>query len=77
MASMGGPRARKRIQGGRAQFIVSTGDMIWWGNQGYKPSENPYWKLVYENLLNQIPDDQMRAAGLAGHVFPAVGNHEV
>jgi Calcineurin-like phosphoesterase len=69
----------KDIQDGRAQFIVSTGDMVWWGNQGDKPSENPYWKLVYESLLNQLPssDDQMRAAGLAGRVFPAVGNHDV
>jgi hypothetical protein len=43
------------------------------------PSENPYWKLVYEDVLKQLPapDNQMRAAGLPGRVFPAVGNHEV
>ena len=67
------------VQRGRAKFILNTGDMVWWGRQGAKPSENPYWKLVYEDVLKQLPppDDQMRAAGLPGRVFPAVGNHEV
>ena len=67
------------VQRGRAKFILNTGDMVWWGRQGAKPSENPYWKLVYEDVLKQLPppDEQMRAAGLPGRVFPAVGNHEV
>jgi hypothetical protein len=67
------------IQGGRAQFILSTGDMVWWGHQGPTPSENPYWKRVYDNVLKQlpVPDNRMRAAGLPGRFFPAVGNHEV
>src|SRR6266536_6456106 len=67
------------IQSGRARFILSTGDMVWWGTQGAKPSENPYWKLVYEDVLKQMPaaDAQMQAAGLPGRVYPAVGNHEV
>jgi predicted phosphohydrolase len=53
--------------------------MVWWGRQGPTPSENPYWKLVYEDVLKRLPppDNQMRAAGLPGRVFPAVGNHEV
>ncbi len=69
----------KDVQSGRARFILNTGDMVWWGKQGPTPSENPYWKLVYEDVLKQLPapDDQMRAAGLPGRVFPAVGNHEV
>jgi hypothetical protein len=69
----------KDVQSGRAKFILSTGDLVWWGKQGSKPSENPYWKLVNEDVLRQLPapDDQMRAAGLPGRVFPAVGNHEV
>jgi hypothetical protein len=69
----------KDVQNGRAKFILNTGDMVWWGKQGAMPSENPYWKLVYEDVLNRLPppDDQMRAAGLPGRVFPAVGNHEV
>ena len=45
----------KDIQSGRARFIVNTGDMVWWGNQGAKPSENPNWKLVYEDVLKQMP----------------------
>jgi hypothetical protein len=69
----------KDVQGGRAKFILNTGDMVWWGKQGGTPSENPYWKLVYEGVLRQLPapDQQMRDAGLPGRVFPAVGNHEV
>jgi hypothetical protein len=67
------------IQSGRAQFIVSTGDMVWWGNQGSPPSENPYWRRFENHVLKHLPapDDHMRAAGLPGRVFPAVGNHEV
>jgi hypothetical protein len=69
----------KDVQSGRAKFILNTGDMVWWGNQGRTPSQNPYWKLIYEDVLKQLPgpDRQMRAAGLPGRVFPAVGNHEV
>jgi hypothetical protein len=69
----------KDVQNGRAKFILNTGDMVWWGKQGATPSENPYWKLVYEDVLNRLPppDDQMRTAGLPGRIFPAVGNHEV
>src|SRR5678815_247684 len=67
------------VRSGRAKFVLNTGDMVWWGKQGGKPSENPYWKLVYECLLytSDAADEQMRAAGLPGRVFPAVGNHEV
>ena len=67
------------IQSGRAKFILNTGDLVWWGKQGNPPSNNPYWKLVYEDVLKQLPppDDEMRAAGLPGRMFPAVGNHEV
>ena len=69
----------KDVQSGQAKFILNTGDMVWWGKQGGTPSENPYWKLVYEDVLRQLPapDDQMQAARLPGRVFPAVGNHEV
>src|SRR5271169_5290114 len=69
----------KDVKAGRAKFVLNTGDMVWWGKQGPEPSENPYWKLVYGDVLNEMPapDDQMRAAGLPGRVFPAVGNHEV
>src|SRR5215475_2020301 len=69
----------KDVQRGRAKLILNTGDMVWWGEQGATASENPYWKLVSEDVLKQLPDpdQQMRAAGLPGRVFPAVGNHEV
>jgi hypothetical protein len=69
----------KDVQRGRAKFILNTGDMVWWGKQGPTPSENPYWKLVYEDVLKQLsaPDQQMRDARMPGRIFPAVGNHEV
>lgn len=67
------------VSSGKADFIVNTGDLVWWGRQGDKPSDNPYWKLVNEDVLKQLPspDKKMREAGLDGRVFPAVGNHEV
>src|SRR6476646_6778937 len=67
------------VRSGRAKFVLNTGDMVWWGKQGAKPSDNPYWKLVYEDVLKQLPppDDEMLNDGLPGRVFPAVGNHEV
>ncbi len=69
----------KDIKSGNARFLVNTGDMVWWGKQGNKPSDNPYWKLVNEEVLSQLPppDKEMVEAGLEGRVFPAVGNHEV
>jgi hypothetical protein len=69
----------KDVQSGRAKFILNTGDMVWWGKQGRSVCDSPYWKLVYEDVLKQLPapDRQMRAAGLPGRIFPAVGNHEV
>jgi Calcineurin-like phosphoesterase len=67
------------VQSGRAKFILNTGDMVWWGKQATEPSKNPYWKLVYGDVLKRLPppDAEMSAAGLPGRVFPAVGNHEV
>jgi hypothetical protein len=69
----------KDVKAGQAKFVLSTGDLIWWAKQGNKPSESPYWELVNEDVLKQLPhpDKEMRAAGLDGRVFPAVGNHEV
>jgi len=67
------------IKSGSASFLVNTGDLVWWGNQGDKPSDNPYWTLVDKEVLNQLPppDEELRKAGMDGRVFPAVGNHEV
>jgi hypothetical protein len=67
------------VKSGRAKFVLHTGDLVWWGKQGNKPSDNMYWKLVNENVLKQLPrpDKDMRAAGLDGRFFGAAGNHEV
>jgi hypothetical protein len=45
--------AVKDIKSGQAKFVLSTGDLVWWGKQGGKPSDNPYWKLVNEDVLKQ------------------------
>jgi hypothetical protein len=67
------------IRAGNARFLLSTGDMVWWGRQGVKPSDNPYWSLVDKELLAQLPaaDEEMKKADMDGRVFPAVGNHEL
>jgi hypothetical protein len=31
------------VRSGKAKFVLNTGDIVWWGKQGSKPSENPYW----------------------------------
>ena len=68
------------VQQGRAKFILSTGDLVWWGKQGNKPSDSPYWKLVNHEVLSQLPPPDKADEGRRdwhGRVFPAVGNHEV
>ncbi len=69
----------KAVQSGRAEFVLSSGDIVWWGNQGRTVFDSPYWKRVDQTLLSQLPapDASMRAAGLEGRWFPSVGNHEV
>jgi hypothetical protein len=67
------------VQAGRAKFVVNSGDVVWWGNQGLTIGDSPYWKRVNDTMLKQLPppDDEMRAAGLDGRWFIGVGNHEV
>ena len=56
----------KDIKSGNAKFLVSTGDLVWWGRQGGKPSDNPYWKLVNEDVLKQLPRSGQRDESDAG-----------
>jgi hypothetical protein len=69
----------KDVRSGRARFVVNSGDVVWWGNQGTTAADSPYWKRVNDTMLKQLPppDDEMRAAGLEGRWFIGVGNHEV
>ena len=69
----------QHVQAGRAKFVVSSGDVVWWGNQGLSINDSPYWKRLYDTMLKPLPppDDEMRAAGLEGRWFLSVGNHEV
>ena len=71
--------AVREIQSGNASFLLSTGDLVWWGKQGGQPSDNPYWTLVDKEVLQQMPppDEEMKKAGLGGRVFPCVGNPSV
>jgi hypothetical protein len=67
------------VRGGRAKFVINSGDVVWWGNQGRTVDESPYWKRVNETTLKELPasDHEMRAAGMDGRWFMSVGNHEV
>ena len=69
----------KDVQAGRARFVVNSGDVVWWGNQGLTVTDSPYWKRVNDTMLKQLPapDGDMLAAGLDGRWFIGVGNHEV
>jgi hypothetical protein len=68
----------KSIQSGQTDFAVSSGDIVWWGNQGKTVFESPYWKRMNEKMFSKLPapSAEMKAAGLEGRWFPAAGNHE-
>ena len=63
------------VQLGRAKFVVNSGDVVWWGNQGRTVNDSPYWKRVNDTQLEPLPppDSEMRAAGLEGRWFIGVG----
>jgi predicted phosphohydrolase len=69
----------KDVQSGRAKFVVSSGDLVWWGNQGRTVADSPYWKRLNDTMLKLLPaaDAEMRAAGLDARWFVSPGNHEV
>jgi len=69
----------KDVQAGRAEFVLNSGDVVWWGNQGRTIQDSPYWKRFYETQLKPLPpaDAEMRAAGLDGRWLMSVGNYEV
>jgi Calcineurin-like phosphoesterase len=69
----------RHVQAGRAKFVINSGDVVWWGNQGHLINDSPYWKRVNDTMLKLLPppDEEMRAAGLDGRWFLSVGNHEV
>jgi len=69
----------RHVNEGRAKFVINSGDVVWWGNQGHLIDDSPYWKRVYDTMLKLLPppDDEMKAAGLDGRWYLSVGNHEV
>jgi hypothetical protein len=69
----------KDVNAGRAKFVINSGDVVWWGNQGRTVDDSPYWKRVNDTMLKKLPppDDELHAAGLDGRWFIGVGNHEV
>src|SRR4029450_6564762 len=38
----GAEESGKGGQAGRARFVVSSGDIVWWGNQGRTIEDSPY-----------------------------------
>jgi hypothetical protein len=40
----------KDVRSGRAKFVVSSGDVVWWGNQGRTLADSPYWKRVNDTM---------------------------
>ncbi len=48
------------VNAGRAEFVVSSGDVVWWGNQGRTVSDSPYWKRVNDTMLKQLPAPDRR-----------------
>lgn len=71
--------AVREVRDGRAKFLVSTGDIVWWGKQGNTLQDSPFWQRVNAHVLSRLPapDAELKAAGLEGRFFPSVGNHEV
>ena len=49
------------VRDGKAKFILNTGDLVWWGMQADKPSNNPYWKIFKKDILRRLPapDEEM------------------
>jgi hypothetical protein len=47
--------AVRDVQTGRAKFIVNTGDMVWWGEQGRTVADSPYWSLVNDEVMKRLP----------------------
>jgi hypothetical protein len=68
----------QHIQAGRAKFVINSGDVVWWGNQGLSINDSPYWKRLNDTMLKLLPepDAEMRAAGLDGRWFLSVGGAE-
>src|SRR5256886_8049449 len=56
----------KDVKSGRAKFVVSSGDVVWWGNQGRTVADSPYWKRVNDTMLKQLPPPDSEMRGRAG-----------
>ena len=68
----------REVKNGQAKFILNSGDLVWWGSQADKPSDNPYWKLFHKTVFDRLPapDRDMRDQGLEGRYYISAGNHE-
>src|SRR6476619_156866 len=64
------------VQSGRAEFVVSSGDVVWWGNQGLTVTDSPYWKRVSDTMLKLLPppDKTILDAGLRAVPSAAFAN---
>src|SRR4029450_13062406 len=41
----------KDVRAGRAKFVVNSGDVVWWRNQGRTIADSPYLKRVHDNMV--------------------------
>ena len=62
----------KDVQSGRAKFILSTGDLVWWGKQGNKPSDEPVLEAGERGRIEEVAAPGRSDAGrrVAGPRFP-------
>jgi hypothetical protein len=52
----------KDVKSGRAKFVVNSGDVIWWGNQGRTVTDSPYWKRRERHHVEATPSPRQRDA---------------
>src|ERR1700741_3791238 len=45
----------QHVQAGRAKFVINSGDVVWWGNQGRSVSDSPYWNRGIEIISKLLP----------------------
>ena len=52
----------QHVQAGRAKFVINSGDVVWWGNQGLTINDSPYWKRLNDSMLKLLPEGARRRA---------------
>lgn len=66
---------RNEPPGPGPQFVIHTGDLPLWGQQGVGYDQSPDYQDFYDRLLRWLPPTPP-GLGLKGRLFLALGNHE-